>query len=469
MSLLSSEQLDALQNATLHILEEVGVRFPSGKALALFADHGANVDFDAEIVRLPRELVLKAMSAVPRYFHLGARHPDYEFTLQDGATYFATDGSGYETVDFATGERRPSCKEDVAMMARVCDYLSSIAFYWPIVSAQDYERTAPLHELDASWNNMVKHIQTETVMGEVSAQYALEMATVITGDRETLREHPPFSSLVCTVAPLMQDKEGIEAALVFAEAGIPVGFLAMPTLGTTAPATLAGSLVVGDAEIISASVLMQLANPGAPVFHSFMEAWADPSTGAYVIYPVNNQCRYPQIELAHHWGMPVLGGAYGTEAEQPGTWRAAADVGMDAFLVAAVGAELVTGMGLNNTYTLLHPWAIIMDDELYHRGRYAFMGMETDDEALALDVIKAVGPGGHFLAQKHTRRHMRGMLDRGITHQLDENNQYKDPVVAAKEKLAWILENHHPEPLEETKQVELTRILKAADKELNAW
>jgi trimethylamine--corrinoid protein Co-methyltransferase len=463
---LSHEELDQLQAATLRILEEVGVKFPSEKALAIFDEHGAHVDHDSQIVKIPPDLVRKAMATVPRYFHLGARDPSCDLNLQDGVTYFATDGCGFETIDFETRQRRPSRKADVGRMARVADYLSSIAFYWPMVSAQDYGRAAPLHELDASWNNMVKHVQSETLMGEVPARYGVEMGTVIAGDRDELRRRPVFSALICTIAPLSQDKEGIEGALILAEAGIPVGFLAMPTLGTTAPATLAGSLTVGDAEVISATVLMQLTYPGTPVFHSLMQAWADPSSGAYVSYPLNNRCRFAQIEMAHHWGMPVLGGAFGTESVMPGTWQAAADVALEPLLVGLIGAELVTGIGLNNSYTLLYPESIILDDELYHRARYALMNMEVNSETLALDTIRAVGPGGHFLAQKHTRKHMRTMLERGVTHQMDSAGKYRAPLEVAREKVNWILDNYQPEPLEEAKKAELTRILEAADREL---
>jgi trimethylamine--corrinoid protein Co-methyltransferase len=463
---LAREQLDQLQEATLTILEEVGVRFPSEKALGLLADHGAHIDHEAQIVRMPRDLVHRAMATVPRYFDLGARDPSCDLHLREGVTYFATDGCGVETVDLDTGQRRPSCKADVGMMARVADCLSSIAFYWPMVSAQDHGRTAPLHELDASWNNLVKHVQSETLMGGAPARYAIEMGTVLAGDKGQLRLRPPFSVLICTIAPLGQDKEGIEGALALAEAGIPVGFLAMPTLGTTAPATFAGALAVGDAEVISATVLIQLAHPGAPVFHSLMQAWADPRSGAYISYPLNNRCRFAQIELAHHWGMPALGGAYGTESTVPGTWQAAADVALEPFLAGLAGAEIVTGMGLNNTYTLLHPEAIILDDELYHRARYALMAMEVDEETMALDAIRAVGPGGHFLRERHTRKHMRSLLERGLTHQLDAETKYRDPLEVARERVRWILENHQPEPLEEAKKAELTRILAAADREL---
>jgi trimethylamine--corrinoid protein Co-methyltransferase len=463
---LTDGQRNQLQEATFQILEEVGVRFPSEKALAILADHGAQVYRSEQIVRFPRDLVRKAMATVPRSFRVGARHPSCEFDLGDGATYFTTDGCGVETVDLETGQRRPSVKSDVAQMARVSDYLSSVAFYWPMVSAQDYGKTAPLHELDASWNHTVKHVQSETLMGEVPARYALEMATVIAGGREQLRRRPVFSLLLCTIAPLLQDKEGIEGALVLAEAGIPVGLLAMPTLGTTAPATLAGAFAMADAEILSATVLLQLSSPGAPVFHSVMQGWAHPRTGNYVTYPVDARCRFAPVEMAHHWGMPSLGGAFGTESIEPGTWRSAADVALDPLLVALTGAEWVTGLGLNRNFTLLHPEAILLDDELYHRARYALMDLEVSPETLPVEVIKDVGPGGHYLSQKHTRKHMRTAMVPGLGHQMDAEGKYRDPLEVAREKVRWILENYEPEPLEEGKRRELTRILAAADREL---
>jgi trimethylamine--corrinoid protein Co-methyltransferase len=463
---LSDEQLDRLQDATLRILEEVGVRFPSETALAILGDHGARVDPTTQIVRFPRDLVLRALRNAPRYFRLGAREPSYDVQLEEGVTYFTTDGCGVETIDFDTRERRPSCKADVAKMARIADSLPSIGFYWPMVSAQDFGRTAPLHEMDASWNNTVKHVQSETVMGEAPCRYALEMATVIAGSREEIRRRPPFSLVVCTIAPLTQDKEGIEGALVLAEAGIPVGFLAMPTMGTTAPAAEAGALALADAEIISAIVLMQLAHPGAPVFHSEMHAWADPRSGTYISYPLDSRGRFAPVEMAHHWGLPSLGGAYGTDAEKPGTWQSAMEVALDAFWVALTGAEFVTGIGLTNTYTLLYPEAILLDDDSYQRARYALLGPEVNEETLAVDVTAAVGPGGHFLAQKHTRKHMREVMRPALTHFPDAQGHYRDPSEVARERVASILASHHPEPLEAPKQAELQRILAAADKEI---
>jgi len=142
-------------------------------------------------------------------------------------------------------------------------------------------------------------------------------------------------------------------------------------------------------------------------------------------------------------------------------------VALDPFTVALAGAETVTGIGLANTYTLLYPEAIILDADIYHRARYQLEMIDVSPETLALDVIEAVGPGGHFLGQKHTRQYMRDAMKRAITHEVGSNSKYIDPVVAAREKVTWILQNYQPEPLEEKIQAELSRILKAADAELN--
>lgn len=463
---LSDEQLDTLQETTLRILGEVGVRFPSPKALTIFADHGAQVDWASQIVKLSPDLVFQAISHVPRYFCMAGRDTAYDLSLREGVTYFTTDGCGVETIDFETRQRRPSCKDDVGKMARLADYLPSIGFYWPMVSAQDHGKTAPLHEMDASWNNTVKHVQSETIMGEMPCRYALEMATVLAGSREELRRRPLFSLVVCTIAPLSQDQDGIEGALVLAEAGVPVGFLAMPTLGTTAPATFAGAIAMADAEVISAIVLLQLAYPGCPVFHSIMHAWADPSTGGYISYALDGRGRYAPVEMAHHWGIPSLGGAYGTDSSQAGTWQSAAEVALDPLLVCLSGAEIVTGIGLSETYTLLYPEQILLDHDLLLRAKYSLMEMEIGPETLALDAIKAVGPGGHFLAQKHTRTHMRKALQRSLAQVIGQENKYRHPIEVAREQVDWILKNHQPQPLEERVQAELQRILATADRQL---
>jgi trimethylamine--corrinoid protein Co-methyltransferase len=357
----------------------------------------------------------------------------------------------------------------VAKMARVSDYLASVAFYWPMVSAQDYGRLAPLHELDASFNNTIKHVQTETVMGEKPAQYAVRLGEVIAGDRARMRARPPFSVLICTIAPLGQDKEGIEAGMVYAEAGIPVGFMAMPTMGSTAPATPGGALTVGNAEVVSAMVLMQLVAPGAPVFHSLLASVMDPRSADYIVgIPEKFLCNTAAVQLAHDWGVPALAGSFGMDSSEPATWQLGRDSVYTALMVALAGADTVTGGGMLRASTLLVPEQIIFDDEIYHMNRLLVAGIDTSPDGLALDVISAVGPRGHFLAQKHTRRRIRDIWLPELTHPRYEVGQESvgDIRARAKAKLDRILSVHEPEPLDGAVQVELQSILSAAAREL---
>ena len=466
LRILSDEQLEQIKSGTLEILEETGIHCPSEKALNIYAEHGAQVDFESQIVKLPPEVVLETMSHAPRFYTMGARSAAFDLELDGTAMYCATDGCGTETIDFETRQRRLPCKDDVAKMARVSDYLSSISFYWPIVTAHDYPATAPLHELDASFNNTVKHVQSETVMDEVTAKYAVEMARVIAGAEATMRERPPLSLLVCCIAPLGLDKGGMEAALTFAEAGLPVGFMSMANTGSTAPATIAGTVVVADAEIVAAMALIQMAYPGAPTFHSLMPGVMHPRTGGYLSLAWECELPYPVgVELAHAWGVPTLAGVYGPDAEAPG-WESAKASASNLLMCALCGAETGSGMGLLQGCTVLYPEELVLDTDIYHQIRINAAGLDTSREELALDVIKEIGPRGHFLSHRHTRKNVRKRQFSDITRQVGADGNIRDPIEVAQEKTDWILENHHPEPLEETQAAELTRILEAAQREL---
>ena len=156
------------------------------------------------------------------------------------------------------------------------------------------------------------------VQGETLARAAVEMATAVAGGADELRRRPVMSDLIGTVSPLTHDKDGIEAGLVFAEAGVPVCYVTMPSLGTTAPATKAGAYVVGAAEIVAAAVLHELAAPGAPVIGSIMQIYADPRTALTMTSPLDDRCRFLATELLHSFGLPALGAFGGTDAEGAG-------------------------------------------------------------------------------------------------------------------------------------------------------
>ena len=466
VQLHSEAQIEPLRAATLALLERTGVKYQSAKALAILKRAGAKVDEGSDLVRLPRRLVEETLALAPRSFVLGSRDGADDLDLASGFTYGTTDGCGVEVVDWRTGERRSSTKADLADITRLQDCLGSISFWWPTVSAGDCGQTAQLHEIEAGWNNTTKHLMG-MVQGEKLARHAVEMATMVAGGAEELRRRPVMSNLIGTVSPLVHDKAGLEAGLVFAEAGIPVCYVTMPNLGTTAPATKAGAFVVGAAEIVAAAVLHELAAPGAPVLGSIMQIYADPRTALTMTTPLDDRGRFLATELLHSFGLPALGPFGGTDAELPGTWQAGVETMLQLLQVVLDDCEIYTGIGLTNTYQLFTPENLILDDDLYHRARYAFLDIPMDEESLALDVIDAVGPGGHFLAQPHTRRHMRDAVVRAVSQQIAADGQhYRDPVEVARERALDILEHYQPEPLEEDTQRELRRIVDAADRKV---
>jgi len=462
----SQAHIEPLHEATLTLLERTGVDYRSAKAIAVLKKAGAKVDEGSDRVRLPRALVEETLALVPRTFTLGARETACDLQVGSGFTYGTTDGCGVEVIDWRTGERRASTKADLGDITRMQDCLGSISFWWPTVSAGDCGQTAQLHEIEVGWNNTSKHLMG-MVQGETPARAAVEMATVVAGGAEELRRRPVCSNLIGTVSPLVHDKDGIEAGLIFAAAGIPVCYVTMPNLGTTAPATKAGAFVVGAAEIVAAAVLHELAAPGAPVLGSIMQIYADPRTALTMTTPLDDRCRFLATELLHAFGLPALGPFGGTDAELPGTWLAGVETILQLLQVPLDGCELYTGIGLTNTYQLFTAENLILDDDLYHRARHAFLDIAMDEESLALDVIDKVGPGGHFLAQPHTRAHMRDAVVRAVSQQIAGDGQhYRDPLEVARVRALDILQNYRPLPLAEDAQRELRRIVGRADREL---
>ncbi len=282
VSILDDGEISAINQNTRTVLEEVGVTFPSEKALKIFADVGANVDFDKQVVKIPADLLDKYIAKAPRQYTMAGVRPELDVHVGDGkGTYFYCSGESPRIVDFETGERRLSVKADVEKHARIADYLPIVSLLWPSASSSDKGVTSPLHGLEACYNNTEKHVESESVMDEISAKYAVKMAAAVAGGKENLKERPTLSQLLCCIAPLAQDRGGIEAAMIFAENDIPVGFMSMPSLGLTAPPYPAGALTMAMCETLSGIMLTQIINPGVGVYISVNPGIIDPRTGVY--------------------------------------------------------------------------------------------------------------------------------------------------------------------------------------------
>ena len=467
LEVLTKEEVIKIHEATLQIIEKVGVRFPSKRALEIWAANGAEVDYEKKIVRVKPHIIEDAIKKAPPAYKLAARDPQQDLQLDGNHVNLGTDGCGVEVIDIHTGEKRTSCLQDVRDIARVADATEEVAFHWVAVSAQDAPVEARgLHELKAVWENSTKHVQTESVYNVEEAKAAIEMAALIVGGKDKLRERPVLSLMQCTAPPLGHDGGSLDAALLAAEVGIPTGFMTMAACATTGPTTMAGNLAVGNAEVIAGTALLQLAYPGAPVFYAAAQTASDLKTGAYTGGgPEDFLFGAATNILADFYNIPLSMGSFATGAKEP-NWQAGLEGSLSTFMASVVMSDMLLGCGFLHGSRIWSFAEMLMDCEIFSIVHKMMEGIVVNEETLALDTIAAVGPGSHYLGQKHTRKHMRELfmpqfMDRRPYSEWDtKKDDARDWAVAKARKT---LKEHQPDPLDENIRKEMDRIIKSVE------
>ena len=318
------------------------------------------------VARIPGEIIETYLAKAPPVYTLAALDPDLDLPLDGHHSYLGTDGCGVEIMDAFSGERRRTTKADVSDVARLADFLDAIAFHWVPVSAQDCPPVSrSLHELEATWSVSRKHVQTETIVTEREMHAAVEMAALLAGGREALRQRPVLSIMQMHAQPAGAGWGSLEAAIVAAQAGLPVGFMTMASCGSTGPVTLAGNLVVGNAEVLSALALMQMAAPGCPVYYAAAQTATDLRTGAYTGGgPEDFLFGAATNVLADFYHVPLSMGAYATGAKEP-NWQAAVDNSLSAFMAVSTLADMLLGAGLLNGSRIFSYEQMLMDCEIW--------------------------------------------------------------------------------------------------------
>jgi trimethylamine--corrinoid protein Co-methyltransferase len=296
------------------------------------------------------------------------------------------------------------------------------------------------------------------------------MAAAIVGGTDELRQRPIISFMQCAVDPLAHDGPNLEANLVAAEYGLASGFMPMPLAAGTGPATLAGTLVVHNAETLSGLVMLELAYPGAPAFFAGAPSVIDLKTGGYTGgSPEDYLLAGAATQLAHFYGLPMAMGTMATGAKAP-DWQAAVDDSFSTFASVFTSADMMNGCGLLNGSKILSYPHMIMETEIYSIVQKMAGGIEVNDETLALETIKKVGSNGTYLAEKHTRRHMQEIwrprvFDRTTYDQWLRSDK-AGALAKATEIADEILATYEPEPLPADVSAELRRIVERADAEV---
>ncbi|HYM40599.1 MAG TPA: trimethylamine methyltransferase family protein [Thermoplasmata archaeon] len=405
---LSHEDAARIRSAAIEGLERIGVKVGTARGRKLLRKAGASVDERTETAKIPRSLTEEILGRPPVRVTLHARDPQRTAELDFAHVHLCNNGTGPLTLDFETGERRPSTAKDLADSARVSNALEHHHVFWPMCNSNDAPPEVRLYvDLKVSFMNTPKHILYASGANAEEARRLVAMGAAVAGGHEELRKRPIMSSVQTSIAPLQHDGPMMDGAFAFGAAGVPVSIFTMPTPGATGPVTLAGSVTVAAMEFLSGLVMCRLANPAAPVIWGCGVTPLDMKTttragGA----PEHGLTGVAITQLAHDFGVPSLTGGFDTTASVPGT-QSAIEGFPQGLSVVLGGADLIVGLGLLEDAKTLSLVKLVIDDEEVAMIKRLADGIVVDDETIALDLIEKVGIGGMFLAEKHTMRHLR--------------------------------------------------------------
>ena len=451
---LTDEQVKQIHEASLAILARTGVQVEEPETLRLFTEAGADVDGNR--VRLPQALVEDAVDRAPSRVVLAGRDPEDDLILEGARVHIGTGGAALQVLDLETGKIRKAVLQDVADMARIVDALDNIHFYLiPIYPTDCSKENVEVRKYYASLANTTKHVQAGvyTIQG---IRDVVEMCERISGGPGPLRERPLVSFITSwMVSPLKFATDVTTLLIECCRQRMPVVLSAAPMAGSTAPVTLAGMLAQLNAEQLAGLTLTQLVQPGCPVLLGPIPATADLRSGKYLGGSVElGLCNAAITQLAHLYHVPIYNSAGMTEAKIPDI-QAGIEKAQSVIQVALAGANFIhhaAGM-LEDMSTIAYE-QFVMDNELLGMAMRAVRGIEVDDETLALEAIDRVGPGGHYLMDKHTLRYMRtehyypsAVFDRQ-GREMWEQAGAADAWARAKEVARRILAEHLPEPLD---------------------
>ncbi len=393
----------------LRVLEESGMNVYSKTARAAFRRAGATVEESTCRCRLPRALVEDAIASTPSSVTLFSRDGNTDCVLERNRVHYGTGGTAIYVLDPRTGERRPSTVADVALNARMADRLENIHVFTINVFPNDVENRDDIdvnrffHALD----NTNKH-----VMGGIYSQRGcadvVRMAETLAGGEQALRERPFVSFITLIISPFKIDDTYGEMTCFLAEKGLPVVVPTEPICGTTAPVTLAGNVLAHVAETLGGIALVQSVKKGAPGICGSVGSITNLRTMNHVAGAIERAMINAAVaQVAQHASIPLYSTGGTTDAKAVDV-QAAYESAMSSLLVAMSGANYIHDIaGLMETDLTVSYEKLVMDNEILGMCQRALRGIEVNDETLATELMIEKGPGGDYMADDHTVRHMR--------------------------------------------------------------
>jgi trimethylamine:corrinoid methyltransferase-like protein len=460
---IGAEQAERLIDAALVLMRDSGVAFePGSEALSILrAASGCAVSEDG-VVRFDPERVREALGTVAKSARLWDRNGARSIELDCRHTWFIPGMTCIKVYDLESGNPRDSTARDLATVSRVADALANIDAV--CISCKNVARSdihGEIEEFSVMAANTVKPLEYLCEQA-ASLGVVIEMAAAIRGGRQELFDKPYFLQII-TPLPLNYHAMHTDQLIQAVRAGVPVSIGTLPIGGASTPITTAGSIVNSLATDFGAMVLAQLVRAGSFCIGSSDVCFMEPATGSIGNFAQTSLADLVMCQVRRRLGLPSFTGAAGYSGASRFNQDAVAELtaGMlQIFFSRPATLDYLGSLDQGLTYSL---HALLLCNDLAGLLRTMWQGVQIDEDSLALDLARAVGPRGNYLAQQHTVDHCREHLWQsryfGPNMPLSSAGGADSDLYARIDRdLRELLQTHHPQALDQQLEAQLHEI-----------
>ena len=405
-TLLTDDQIERVHEASLEILEEVGLKVRYEPARDLFKTHGCDVV--EELVKFPRAVIEKYRKMYPASFKFGARDSKFDKKIPQDSPVIVTASSAPDIIDPVSGVERRATSSDIAQIAHLINELPGYDMFSISTLADDAPADQfTISRLYPAIKYCLKPIRvTTTDMKDTLS--VMELAYLVAGGEDAYKEHPFLTHHYCpVVSPLTMDKLSTENVMYFAKEGLPVYPTIVPNAGLTSPMSMAGTIAQGNAEFLAIATLMQMCKEGTPLIYATLGTVADMRTGAYASGGIEcGMLHMAFAQMAHFYNVPC-GGYIGLTNSKVNDAQSGYETGMSGTAGLLAGMDMFNIGGLIDALKTFDFAKAVIDDEIAQNLKRVKRGVAFDEEELAVPLIKTTGPGGSFIVDPHTIKRMK--------------------------------------------------------------
>lgn len=468
---LTEQEIERIHQASLCILERVGVRIPHPEVRARCKAAGARVEETTGVVKIPERLIIEALESAGKRFSVFGRDLGRRARFGYGErNYNSIAGEAY-WVDDECLTRRPASLSDVTVAARFGDALERIQIVGAMSDPQELPPSYRCVEVAAELlKNTTKPI-TFWFHDRRSARYVLELFAAVAGSEKMAAEHPFAYPLLEPISPLKFPYHGLDLLFETCRFPLPVQVGPMAQVGATAPGTLAGTLAQENAEILAGIVIIQQIRPGTPVCYGGIPHAFDMRTTQLIFAgPEQALMAVAMTQMGKRYGLPVYINVGLTDSKTVDA-QAGLEAGITLTLGALAGADIFGHLGISGVDQASSLTMLVMQEELIGYVERLMRGIHVSDDTLAVDVVASVGHEGTFLSEMHTVQHFRQelwfprLLDRQFW-QAWRDSGAKDMMRRCIERKSEILRSHTSEPLPPDTSKDIHDILESARRNL---